>query len=40
MLLGLVGLTNLFPLADAVNAVSFLVVINALTFFPPPADPH
>ena len=32
MLLGLVGLTQLFPLPDAVNAVSFITVINAVTF--------
>lgn len=32
MLLGLVGLTHLFPLPDAVNAVSFLTIINAATF--------
>lgn len=32
MLLGLVGLTHLFPLPDVVNAMSFLVVMNAATF--------
>ncbi|RCW68678.1 sulfite exporter TauE/SafE family protein [Pseudorhodoferax soli] len=32
LLLGFVGLTNLFPLPDAVNAVSFIVVMNAATF--------
>ena len=32
VLLGLVGLTQLFPLPDAVNAVSFITVINAVTF--------
>lgn len=32
MLLGLIGLTNLFPLPDAVNAVSFVVLMNAVTF--------
>jgi uncharacterized protein len=32
VLLGLVGLTNVVPLTDAVNAVSFLTVINATTF--------
>ncbi|MFC7208612.1 TSUP family transporter [Comamonas endophytica] len=32
VLLGLVGLTHLFPLPDAVNAVSFLTVMNAAMF--------
>ena len=32
VLLGLVGLTQLFPLPDAVHAVSFITVINAVTF--------
>ena len=32
MLLGLVGLTHLFALPDAVIAVSFLTVVNAATF--------
>lgn len=32
MLLGLVGLTHLFPLPDAANAVSFLSLVNAASF--------
>lgn len=33
ILLGLVGLTDLVPLPDAANAVTVLIIVNALTFF-------
>lgn len=32
ILLGLVGLTDLVPLTDAVNAVTVMILVNALTF--------
>ena len=33
ILLGLVGVTNLVPLPDAANAVTVLIIVNALIFF-------
>lgn len=33
ILLGLVGVTDLVPLPDAANAVTVLIIVNALTFF-------
>jgi uncharacterized membrane protein YfcA len=33
ILLGLVGVTNLVPLPDAANAVTVLIIVNALMFF-------